>query len=75
MYFLGVQDTTNSDREAIGVIEAKHQILFVFYYALFNFYTSKIFSTLFFDFIDLIFRPYRPYFDFIDLIDFKKIEN
>ena len=65
-------DTTKSDREAIRILKTKHQILYVFYHALFNFYTSKIFSTLFFDFIDLIFRPY---FDFIDLIDFKKIKN
>ena len=72
MYFLEVLDTTKSDSEAIGVLEAKHQILYVFYCALFNFYTSKIFSTLFFDFIDLI---SRPYFDFIDLINFKKIKN
>ena len=70
MYLLEVLDITKTDREAIWVLKAKHQILYVFYYALFNFYTSKIFSTLFFDFIDLIFRPYRPYFDFID---FKKI--
>ena len=58
MYFLEVLDTTKSDREAIGVLKAKHQILYVFYHALFNFYASKIFSTLFLDFIDLIFRPY-----------------
>ena len=52
MYFLEVLDTTKSDSEAIGVLEAKHQILYVFYCALFNFYTYKIFSTIFFDFID-----------------------
>ena len=59
MYSLKVLDTTKSDCEAIGVLEqghleAKHQVLYVFYNGLFNFYTSKIFSTLFFDFIDLI---------------------
>ena len=40
MYFLEVLDTTKSDREAIGVLKAKHQILYVFYHALFNFYAS-----------------------------------
>ena len=52
MYFLEVLDTTKRDSEAIGVLEAKHQILYIFYYILFNFYTSKIFSTLFFNFMN-----------------------
>ena len=54
MYFLDLLDTTKSDSEAIWVLVAKNQILYVFHYALFNFYTSKKFWTLFFDFIDLI---------------------
>ena len=40
--------------EAIGVLDAKYKVLYVFYYASFNFYTFKIFLTLFFDLIDLI---------------------
>ena len=54
MYFLDLLDTTKSDSEAIGVLVAKNQILYVFHYALFNFYTSKAFSTLFYGLIDLI---------------------
>ena len=54
MYFLEVLDTTKSDSDAIGVLEAKHQILYVFYYVLFNFHTSKIFSTIFFDLISTL---------------------
>ena len=65
MYFLEVLDTTKSDSEAIGVLEAKHQILYVFYCALFNFYTYKIFTILFFVYLTL----------FFNLIDFKKFKN
>ena len=44
-------DTNKSDREAIGILEAKHQVLYAFYCALFNFFIPTIFSTLFFDLI------------------------
>ena len=63
MHMLEVLDNTKSDREAIGVLEAKHQVLYVFYYALFNFLHLKYFW---------------PYFGFIDLIgfeNFKKLET
>ena len=62
MYFLKVLHTTKSDREPIDVLDEKHQFLYVFYYALFNLNTSKIFSTLFSTFwpyFSILFRLYR----------------
>ena len=69
---LEVLDTIKSDRKAIRILKAKHQVLCVFYHDLFNFHTSKMFFTLFFDFIDLNFLPYQPHFE---IIDFKKFKN
>ena len=47
MYILEALDTTKSDREAIGVLEAKRQVLYVFYYALFNYLHLKYFRPYF----------------------------